>query len=317
MNLVVTVDAEEDNWAEFRPTGQTVHNIDRIPELQRLFEEFDVAPAYLVTYPVVVDETASSIFHSVLAGGRCEIGTHCHPWNTPPFEESHHLARDSMLCNLPPALQYAKIWRLHETIERTLGAKPVTFRSGRWGFGADVASHLVDIGYRVDTSMTPYVDWSSDHGPDFSMIAPRPFFLWPDRAAPSPRPLLEVPVTIGFLQSNFAFRNAMLKTVQRPPIHRLRLAGPLYRLGIATKVWLSPEVSTAPQMVRLTKQMQRQNCSVVNLTFHSPCLQPGLTPFARSRADAHRLIGRLRDYLTFARAAGIKPIKLSDVLDMV
>jgi hypothetical protein len=306
MKLVVTIDTEEDNWAEFRPTGQTVRNIQRIPGLQRLFDDFGVTPTYLVTHAVAADEAASGVLRSIVAAGRCEVGAHCHPWNTPPFHEpeSRHPRRDSMLCNLPAWLQHAKIARLHETIERSLGLRPVTFRCGRWAFSPTVSQHLADLGYRIDTSVTPYMNWTDDHGPDFSTISPRPF-----RLAPL---LVEVPVTIGFLQSNFALRNLALRAVLRRPVNRLRLAGVLYRLGLASKVWLSPEVSTARQMIRLTKQVRRESYGVLNLTFHSPCLQAGLTPFVRSRADERRLVRRLREYLTFARSVGITPITLSE-----
>ena len=319
MNLVVTIDTEEDNWADFRTSGHTVHNVRRIPDLQRLFDDFGVTPTYLVSYPVAVDETACSILRSIVAARRCEIGAHCHPWNTPPFAESEDRATDSMLCNLPADLQHAKIRRLHETIQHTLGVQPVMFRCGRWGLGADVIRALVDLGYRIDTSVTPYMDWTADDGPDFSAIPPRPFRLEDESpvGASAARPLLEVPVTIGFLQSNFALRSAALRAVQRRPLYKLRLTGILDRFGLATKVWLSPEASTTSQMIRLTTQMQRGNYTLFNLTFHSPSLQAGLTPFVRSRSDELELSRRLRDYLTFARAAGITPIKLSDASELL
>ena len=46
-------------------------------------------------------------------------------------------------------------------------------------------------------------------------------------------------------------------SVQRRPINRLRLAGILSRLRLVSKIWLSPELSTAPQMIQLTKRMRR------------------------------------------------------------
>jgi hypothetical protein len=319
MNLVVTIDTEEDNWGDFKATGQTVENVRRIPDLQPLFDDFDVIPTYLVAYQVAVDETASSILRSILAAGRCEIGAHCHPWNTPPFATSRDAVKDSMLCNLPTDLQREKMRRLHEAIESGFDNQPVSFRCGRWGFGSDVARHLVDLGYRVDSSVTPYMDWTTDCGPDFSTIPPWPFRFGAESTlrVPLTRPLLEVPVTIGFLQSNFALSNAILRAVQRRPIDRFRLTGVLNHLGAVTKVWLSPEVSTAAEMIALTKRMLRKNYRVLNLTFHSPSLQAGLTPFVRSRSDEDRFFRCLRDYLTFAREAGLNPIKLSDAQDLL
>src|SRR5438876_3564149 len=128
-----------------------------------------------------------------------------------------------MLCNLPANLQRDKIDRLHEAIARAFDRPPVSFRCGRWGFHPDIGRYLIDLGYRIDTSMTPYMDWTANRGPDFSKIAPHPFRFTSEKLPDLPaRPaLLEVPVTIGFLQSNFALRNSVLRAVQHRPINHL------------------------------------------------------------------------------------------------
>ena len=87
MKLVVTVDVEEDQWGIIPPCDATVRNVRRLPTLQRLFNDFGIVPTYLLTYPVVSDPHASRHPATILDGGECEIGTHCHPWTTPPYEE--------------------------------------------------------------------------------------------------------------------------------------------------------------------------------------------------------------------------------------
>ena len=104
MKLVITVDTEEDNWGDYRPTGWTLENIARLPALQRLFDDFNAQPTYLITYPVATDENAAAILGELLQAGTCEIGAHCHPWNTPPFEEPNTTV-NTMLCNLDEHLQ--------------------------------------------------------------------------------------------------------------------------------------------------------------------------------------------------------------------
>jgi len=174
MKLIITIDTEEDGWEDYNPTGNTVSNISQIPLLQELFDEFNVKPTYLITHPVATDEKAVSILKGIMETGRCEIGSHCHPWNTPPFEEDNN-GKNSMLCNLPSELQYKKMSSLHNTITENFGIEPVSFRSGRWGYGRDVAANLQRLGYRIDTSIIAYTDWTDSHGPDFSEIPPEPF----------------------------------------------------------------------------------------------------------------------------------------------
>ena len=87
VKLVVTVDVEEDQWGIVPHCHATARNVYRLPTLQKLLNEFGIVPTYLLTYPVVRDPHAVGILREIFDAGECEIGTHCHPWNTPPYEE--------------------------------------------------------------------------------------------------------------------------------------------------------------------------------------------------------------------------------------
>ena len=313
MKLIITIDTEEDNWGDFAASRYTLANIERIPVLQELFDHFAVKPTYLITYPVATDERAASLLRAISQAGRCEIGTHCHPWNTPPFQGRAD-GRNSMLCNLPEDLQYAKMKFLHETIREQFGVTPLSFRSGRFGYNNAVAKNLRRLGYEIDTSITPYTDWSTFHGPDFTHVSPRPFRFSSDNALQecASGDLIEVPTTIGFLQRDFVRSNLIFKAVTRRPLNKLRLAGILNRLGLVNRAWLSPELSNSRTMIRLAQTMMRNGYRVLNMMFHSPSLQAGLTPFTRTKADEKQLFQHLREFLIFARDAGIEPIRLSD-----
>jgi hypothetical protein len=72
-------------------------------------------------------------------------------------------------------LQFEKLQRLHEAIQDKFEMTPVAFRCGRWGFDAEVAKNIVRLGYRIDTSITPYTSWAPAFGPDFSYVSPQPY----------------------------------------------------------------------------------------------------------------------------------------------
>ena len=179
MKLIVTIDTEEDNWSRYSATDNPVKNIERLPHLQSLFDIFGVKPTYLVSYPVATSPRSVDILRGFLDEGKCEIGMHCHPWNTPPFEEEIN-NYNTMLCNLPEELQYKKMENLHKMILRNFGIVPVSFRAGRWGFNQGVARALCRLGYRVDTSVTPFENWVIYQGPDFSGFDPFPFRFDPE-----------------------------------------------------------------------------------------------------------------------------------------
>jgi hypothetical protein len=318
MNLVVTIDTEADEWGSSSPSSQGVRNIQHLPALQALFDEYHIRPTYMVDYPVAANETSASVLKRLLDRGNCEIGSHCHPVNTPPFLEIG-AGTDSMLCNIPAELQYEKLHTLHETIVKNICVAPLSFRAGRWGYGPSVAVGLAKLGYKIDTSITPFTDWSAHRGPDFSASQPCPYYFFPsDIYTPSVHgTMLEVPATIdftwrnGFLSAGFG---SLLSRLSVPP---RRLRAHLTRLRLLQKTWLSPEMSTSAEMAALTKALCGTGFPLVNLFFHSSSLQPGLTPFVHTEGDKQVLLDRLREYCDFSRSIGLRPIKLSEAIAAV
>jgi len=312
MYFVVTIDTEEDDWGGFDRTAYGVENIKRIPRLQHLFDEFGVTPTYLVTYPLLDHPEAARILDEVQRRCKCEIGMHCHPWNTPPILEERN-AFNSMICNLPEELQKRKLERLYRKLKQTLGTKPVCFRAGRWGYGGKAALALEELGCLVDSSVSPWMNWSGVHGPDFSGMTPKPYRFQPPEIR-TPRPdgsMIEVPATIDFLRGGAGLCRVMTRFLQRRLPRLLHVEGVFRRLGIFQKVWLSPETADVPEMQALTRRAIRMNYPVVNLFFHSTALLAGLSPFVKNRDEEDRFMNRLKEYLRWVRTQPLTPAVLS------
>jgi hypothetical protein len=313
VKLVVTVDVEEDQWGMLAAREATVHNARRLRTLQNLFDEFAITPTYLLTYPVVTDPHAAGILREIVHARRCEIGTHCHPWNTPPYEECLN-KYNSMLCNLPTTLQFNKLQRLHAAIQDTFEVAPVAFRSGRWGFDAEVARNILRLNYRIDTSVTPYTSWTHQCGPDFSYISPQPYLVMQESSAGQhlKSALAEIPVTIGYLHGEFQACETMAQRLGKGPWRRLKLGGLLSTFHVLRKVWLSPEMETPARMIQLVRQMRVQGYEVLNLVFHSSALMAGCGPFIRTVADEHLFLNKLKMLLNLAKNEGVVFISLSE-----
>src|SRR2546425_3509965 len=151
--LVVSVDTEEDNWQP-RREGVTAENIRELPRLDTLFHRLGVRATYLTTYQVAIHEWAAATLRQLHDGG-AEIGAHLHPWNTPPLDEPF-LPCNSMLKNLEPALQLAKLTRLTAVLREAIGVQPLAFRAGRYGLGQETITALIRCAYQIDSSVTPY-----------------------------------------------------------------------------------------------------------------------------------------------------------------
>lgn len=299
--LIVSVDVEEDDWGYYcqKPT---VENIKMIPSIQKIFDSYGVKPSYLVNYPVVSCDWAVEILSAIDSAGKCEIGTHLHPWNTPPLNE-HVNERNSMMKNLPYDLQVAKLRVLTDKIDGAFGIRPRSFRAGRWGLGSETVKALISCGYRIDSSVTPTMSWSNDgDGPEYLDVRMEPYWLSVDNDVKNRddnNSILEVPVSIGFNRQPFEFWQRVSLQLQKKWLKFLHPFGILNHTGLLRKIWLSPEVSSAEDMITLSKLMINNGNRFLNLMVHSNVLLPGKTPFVKDKDDLEVFYSRIEKYLEY------------------
>ncbi len=288
--LLIVVDTEEEfDWS--RPFSRANVSTRTIPAQARAHEIYDrlgIVPTYVVDYPVATDPAAVAF----LRGLKAEIGAHLHPWVTPPHVEEV-TARNSYHCNLPPELERAKIAALTEAIEAGFGTRPTAFKAGRYGYGPSTGRALADLGYQVDCSLVPHTDLSADGGPDFRGRPDGPHWL--------PEGLLEVPLTVGFLGAVPGLGAKASWLFDSPSAGRLRLPGVLARSGVVARSRLTPEGTPPDEQCRLIQAMAARGHRLFSLTYHSPSLEPGHTPYVRDADDLARFLAAIEQVLTFFR----------------
>lgn len=131
-------------------------------------------------------------------------------------------------------------------------------------------------------------------GPSFAGVPAQPF--WFGRA----RPLLELPVTRNFTGLLRSFAPGRLYEAIDGRIGRsVRLPGVFSRLGLLDRLTLSPEGMSLGDFQELTRTMVDAGRKVFTLSFHSPSLAPGNTPYVRSERELDAFLGRLQNYLDF------------------
>lgn len=306
VTMFITIDTEEDSWNLWVTRDACVNNVNHLIMLQELFNKHGAVPTYLVTYPIATTIQSKKIVKKLLDKGQCEIGMHCHPWNTPPFEETIS-PYNSMLCNLSNNLIKRKMETLHNRIKNSFGVVPKSFRAGRWAFGPSVARCLVDMGYKIDTSITPLCDWKSDGGPDFFAAPNSPYCFHPENILikNSFGSLIEVPPTIGFLQKNYIICAKIRKLLSSRPCSSLHLVGLFNRMRWLNFRWLSPELSSAKGMIQLAKTSIALGHQVLNMCFHSTSLSPGSSPFVKNNHDLNDFVKKIDAFLSFANENNI------------
>jgi hypothetical protein len=291
--LAVVVDTEEEfDWT--RPFSRESTATRSIPAQARSHEIYDplgLVPTYVVDFPVAADPVAAGYLGALQSEGRAEIGAHLHPWVTPPHEEAV-TTFNSYHCNLPPGLERAKIERLTAAIEAAFGRRPRVFKAGRYGFGRNTAAVLAELGYEIDCSYVPHVGFGGDGGPSFYGTPDQPFRL--DNG------LLEVPLTSGFCGPLGSAGPAAARLFDSRLAERLHLPGILARLGLE-RSRLTPEGVSADEQCRLLDYMVRRGRRFFTLTYHSPSLEPGHTPYVRTEQDLEAFLGAIQQVLCYFR----------------
>jgi len=293
--LVIIVDAEEEfDWtAPLSRDRHTVSTMAAQVRAQTIYERFGVVPTYAIDYPIISQEAGYRPLLDLLHAGKCNIGAQLHTWVTPPFEEEVG-ERNSYAGNLDYFLQRRKLETLVEAIEKRFNLQPKLYRAGRYGTGSDTVRLLTEFGFEIDCSVVPGVSqWSTD-APDYSGGTAHPY--WLSRS----RPLLELPVTVantGVASSILGdkFYRGMTSEIGQ----YLRLSAIMARSGLLNRVRLSPEGTSLEESIQLTRHLFARGYRFFSISYHSPSLEPGHTPYVRSQEDLRQFLTWLEKYLTF------------------
>jgi hypothetical protein len=303
--VLLTVDTEEEfDWGEpFRREGYGLSHLAAIPRFQDFCEGLGARPVYLVNWPIVQEPRAVEVIGDAVRRGVAEVGVQLHPWVNPPFEEEVSV-HNSFAGNLPPALEAAKFMVLRDAIEAAFGAAPMIYRAGRYGLGPYTADLLKRAGIRVDSSVRSLFDYSHQGGPDFSRHPIAPY--WVDEGMR----LLELPVTSAYAGPLARFG---------PTLHRIQRHIPTVfsgfsRLNLLERIPLTPEGVSAEEALRGLDIVLSGGQPVTVLSFHSPSLAPGHTPYVRSPAEVEALYGWFEAIYGALARRGVTSCTVADII---
>lgn len=293
--LFVVVDTEtEFDWGKpFSRDSISVAHTDALDRFQNLCAEFHVRPLYLIDYSVATHTEAVRKLRSWHETGAAFVGTHLHTWLTPPFTEQV-TNPNTYQRNLPPELELAKLHTITDVICANFGFHPRIHKAGRYGLGSNSGVILEQLGYSIDCSLSPGFDLTADGGPDWAAAPAGPH--WLDREGG----VLSLPTSGGFAGTFGRWGHAIFPWIDHPATQRLRMQGILSRLRLMARLRLSPEGYTLDDMKWITAALLARGVQALTVSFHSPSLQPGNTPYVRDHNDLEIFMQTLRNYLLYA-----------------
>jgi peptidoglycan/xylan/chitin deacetylase (PgdA/CDA1 family) len=305
LRLLVGIDTESDNqWALASRERPTFENLYALPRLHDLFVRHGVRPTYVITWPVAKDRRSADVLRALRESGTCEIGAHHHAWETPPAT-ADDLRQHTYALDLGTERFEAQLAALTTAIEEAVGERPVSYRSGRFGFSAAHVSPLERAGYLVDSSIAPLFYEGHKRGPDFADAPPTPYYLAYDHPTrPGSSQVLELPLSSAL---DRRVPRALALAYARAP--RPYLTKRVLRaLGIAKMVWLRPSYSSLPDMVALARRLAQMEVPHLNLLFHSSEAIVNGSPYNRTPGELDAFLDRLDRFLAFAtRELGAVP----------
>lgn len=308
--LLVAIDTEGDNqWDAAARASQTFENLYALERLHDFFARFGVRPTYVITYPVARDPRSAEVLRRLLARGDCEVGAHHHAWETPPCSPDD-VRRHPYALSLPPGQFDAQLDALTAAITEAMGVRPVSYRSGRFGFSAAHVSSLERAGYLVDSSVAPLFYEAHKQGPDFVGAPLAPYFLaYDDATRAGSSGVLELPISAALNRRVPAVVERWYGRAPRPYTTKrvLRL------LRIARVQWLRPSYSSAEDMMALGRRLVRRGVPLLNLLFHSSEAIIGGSPYNRTQAELDAFYDRLGRFLGYATTdLGAEPLTFAE-----
>jgi hypothetical protein len=301
--LLVSLDTECDKTATWRTASPLRFSgvTTAIPEkLQPLFADFGIRPTYLLSPEVIAHPESCAVLREARD---CELGTHLHGDYIMPEIKTWDFAgtvTGDMQCRYPPRLESAKLAVLTELFIQQFGFAPGSFRAGRFGVGHYTARFLAELGYLVDSSVTPHVCWSSGEG----------------KAGPDFRQLDEMPYTVGRRGDIWRHGKGGLLEV---PVTILP-AGTLEGANSSQPAWFRPSYSDAAGLIRvmdcvLEQPPERGVYRPLVMMFHNVEVLPGASPYCQTEDDVARYLDSLKRVFEHAEKRGIRSCTMTEYHD--
>jgi len=249
-----------------------------------------------------------------------ELGTHLHGETIDPDTQIGLFAGKSMRqvqCELSEQSERAQLNSITQLFTETFGYHPRSFRAGRFGIGNNTLRLLAELGYEVDSSVTPGLDWKLTEGRSDHSSAP--LEPYPGNENRFDRqgtlPVLEVPVTIRPVHRYLSKLADAARALDRRPFRRV--VSPL-----RARQWLRPYYSDAEAMIGLVKSAvgeaeHSESTVVLNMMFHSMEIIAGKNPYTRNDDEVNQYLEDLRRVFEFASENDCEFATLKNIGDSV
>ena len=300
--LAIVIHTEEEfDWdSGFKVDATTVSHGRELFDFVEAFSSLGAKTTLAMDYAFVNSQQGQACIKDLQCTesveDKVEFATHLHPWVNPPWNNTA-LKEVTEVQSYPGNLsfedEFSKLSFLTDKIKETTGVSPVTYLAGRYGIGKNTASILSQLGYKIDVSISPFADFRQQYGTDFSshnnkITVQNGILNWPHTSAVV-SPFKYVRRFFNSSPSAYAsntFGMRVFKKLSRAKLHRL-----------------SPEGFSLRDMQSVTKYQYALGQSCFILSFHSPSVKSGLTPYVRTPEELEKFKEKTLTFLSWFKTS--------------
>lgn len=298
--FIITIDTEGDGqWNPNAPIS--TDNAKYIPRFQELAEKYGFIPTWLTNYEMVNDQFYVEYMRDCLKRRACEIGMHLHAWNNPPeFQLKKTTNQRDYLFEYPEEVMDEKIKTLTGKLEDTFSIKMTSHRSGRWATDERYFKLLKKYGYKVDCSVTPYMNWETcvgatgKPGSDYSKCPTQPYYIYED--------ILEVPVSIRPIRYLAIDAIYSVKSL----LHEAKWCSRI------RNTWIRPTKNPSFLAMKKTLDIVKEDSDYAMFMLHSSEMMPGGSPSFPNDTTIEQLYECIEKVFAYAKQEGYEGCKLSE-----
>jgi len=302
VNLIISIDTECDKGAKWKvkqPLEFKNITIGLNERLQPLFDRHDIKASYLLSPEIISDQNSKRYFQSIQ--DRIDLGTHLHSEFIGPQAELDCEITSSFLDDYAESIQYQKLENLTNEFIQAFNKHPISFRAGRYGLAKKTLDYLTELGYQVESSVTPNMWWwrNKSHGVNYLGAPTQPYR--PNNSSPRRRgnsSLIEVPISISssFWQSMPHWLRYCINPINRYQTIAINL---LFKRWIKY-TWIRPSFSSVEEMLHGSELIINSADSketVVCMMFHSNETFEDASPYNKTLDDVERFLTTIENYI--------------------
>jgi len=292
--LAIVIHTEEEfNWdgGFYRSNNKVTHGQELITFGEQMIE-IGAKITFAMDYAFIESEQGKMVIKhfNPQQGKNIEFATHLHPWVNPPFANTDKVSNvNSYPGNLPFESEFEKLNILTKKIKEITGYSPVTYLAGRYGIGDNTNKILTELGYKTDISISPFTDYTAQLGPNFNqynndIFKKNGLINWPH----STGVVSKIPILTSYFNKNPEY---YAKSFSKP------LSKLFNKLARVKRLRLSPESFSLRDMKQLTQSQIKLGQADFILSFHSPSVKKGLTPYVQKEKDFINFTQYTLDYI--------------------